>query len=153
MDRYPRFSPRRRALGAFVSGAILAAAAGLPACAARADAQAGGDRMCPEGRVANYLVPEAQQCWYASAAGRWRTLSHELHYDVLVVQVEAERAAAGDEIARRFVEVHAGRFSEILIYVHPVPVGETSPVRRVRWTETSGFETLDFSAPAGAGIA
>jgi hypothetical protein len=105
-------------------------------------------RRCAKGPVDNYLSERWQQCWFDAPRGRWRTLNHELHYDVLVVEVEAAGLGDADEIARRFVTLHRDRFSEILIYVQ----AETTPiasriVRRVRWARKTGFETLEFTAP------
>jgi hypothetical protein len=49
--------------------------------------------------------------------GRWRTVSHNLHYDLLLVRVAAESLEDADDIGGRFVEVDGERFSEIAIYV------------------------------------
>ena len=144
---------RRPAIAVVTGAAAVIAAGALSGCAARPLDRSGVIPSCPPGRVANYLSQEAQQCWYAASQGRWRTLSHELHYDVLVVQVEASSVDDSDEIAGRFVERHGGRFSEILIYVHPEPAEASARIRRVRWTGDTGFQRLEFSGPAGAGSA
>jgi hypothetical protein len=97
---------------------------------------------CPRGTVDNYLLPRWQQCWFDAANGRWRTVNHELHYDVLVVEVEATSLADSDEIAGRFVKLHGERFPlEILIYVRQE---SDAMVRRVTWSKRAGFKSLEF---------
>jgi hypothetical protein len=88
-----------------------------------------------------------KQCWFDASHGRWRTLSHESHYDVLVVQVEARDPRDADEIARRIVGGERRTFSEILVYTQPEPSAVPSRIRRVRWTPDAGFEALEFTAP------
>lgn len=106
---------------------------------------AGGEsRRCPPGPVESYLVPDMQQCWFDAPNGRWRTLEHHLHYYSLVVEIEAESVADADEIARRFVEVHGERFTEILLYVQAEPAERASLIRRIQWTTQSGYRTLEF---------
>jgi hypothetical protein len=106
-----------------------------------------GIKACPAG-VNDLLSVDALQCWFSAPHGRWRTLSHESHYAVLVVQVEAAdiRDAAG--IARRFVDAERGAFAEILLYVQREARTDGDPIRRLRWTADLGFESLDFSASA-----
>jgi hypothetical protein len=102
-------------------------------------------RPCPRGTVDNYLLDQWQRCWFDAAHGHWRTLSEDTHYDTLVVQVEAASLADAEEIARRFVKVHAeGYPREILIYVHHETKAPARMVRRVTWSPKSGFKTLDF---------
>jgi hypothetical protein len=97
---------------------------------------------CPRGTVDNYLLPRWQQCWFDAANGRWRTVNHELHYDVLVVEVKTESLADSDEIAGRFVKRHGERFPlEILIYVQRE---SDATVRRVTWSKRAGFKSLEF---------
>lgn len=104
----------------------------------------GDSRRCPPGPVESYLVPDMQQCWFDAPNGRWRTLEHHLHYYSLVVEVEAESVADADAIARRFVEVHGERFTEILLYVQAKPAEQESLIRRIQWTTQSGYKTLEF---------
>ena len=100
---------------------------------------------CPSGAVDNYLLPRWQRCWFDAAHGRWRTVNHELHYDVLVVEVEAASLAVSDEIASRFVELHGERFPlEILIYVRQEAAPPGATIRRVTWSKRAGFKTLEF---------
>jgi hypothetical protein len=100
--------------------------------------------LCPPGPVTNYLTADMQQCWQEAAHGRWRTLSHELHYDVLVAEVSADSLADAEEIARRFIEVHGERFAEILLYVQQESAARPSQIRRVRWSGGPGLEALEF---------
>ncbi len=104
-----------------------------------------GIRPCPPGPVDNYLDSEKQQCWLEAPHGRWRTLNHEFHYTVLVVEVEAASLDDGLDIIRRFVNAHEDMFSEILVYVQAESAPATSRIRRVRWTKKNGFETLEFT--------
>jgi hypothetical protein len=100
---------------------------------------------CPRGTVDNYLLPKWQQCWLEASHGRWRTVNHELHYDVLVVEVEAASLADADEIAGRFVKLHGERFPlEVLIYVRQEAAPPGATVRRVAWSKRSGFTSLEF---------
>jgi len=107
---------------------------------------------CVAGASHALLSVEALQCWFRSPHGRWRTLSHDSHLDVLVVQVEALDVRDASGIARAFVTNQRRAFSEILVYVRARPPdgsrsGASVRTRRVRWTRAGGFETFDFTAP------
>jgi hypothetical protein len=106
-----------------------------------------GIRPCPVSSVDHLLSTDALQCWFAAPNGRWRTVSHESHYAVLVVGIEAADIRDAEAIARRFVTAERETFSEILLYVQNELPTEGDFVRRVRWTADSGFETLDFNSP------
>ena len=124
----------------------LAVAVAVTACAAReADYPEFAGRDCPSGRVDNFMAARAQLCWYRAPQGCWRILNHEFHYDSLVVDTEATSVDLAEEITRRLTEVHAERFSEILIYVEQESASRPSPVRRVLWTRNSKPEYLDFT--------
>jgi hypothetical protein len=101
---------------------------------------------CAAGAVHDPLSVDALQCWFAAPHGRWRTLSHESHYAVLVVEVEAADIRDADGIARQFVDAERGTFSEILVYVQREARTAGDAIRRVRWTSELGFEGLDFNA-------
>jgi hypothetical protein len=108
-----------------------------------------GIRACPGHAEKDLLSPDALQCWFTASHDRWRTLNHQSHLEALVVEVEARDLRDAVEIAQRVtVDMQARAFSEILVYVAR-PQGGDSRIRRVRWTRNSGFETLDFSSPAG----
>jgi hypothetical protein len=104
---------------------------------------------CPAGAGDALLEAEALQCWFPARHGQWRTLSHESHYDVLVVKVEALDLRDAEEIAARFVAHQRDTFSEIMVYARPPFRSGATRVRRVRWTREQGSETFDFVAPAG----
>ena len=87
------------------------------------------------------------QCWIDARHGRWRILSHESHFDVLAVQVEASDLQDADEIARRFVAGEGGMFSEILVYASRESPTASSRIRRTRWTRVAGFEAMEFTGP------
>ncbi len=118
------------------------------ALAARRSTNSYGVASCPARAEGALLSVDALQCWFAAPHGRWRTLSHESHFDVLVVQVEAFDRRDAQDIARRFVEGERMTFSEILIYVRSESRDEPARIRRVRWTQRDGLETFDFVAPA-----
>ena len=99
---------------------------------------------CARPPVTNYLAEHWQQCWFTSPHGRWRTLSHELHYSTVVLQAEATSLDDAQVIAERIVDLHRTRFDEILVYVSPEGQAGVSPRRRVQWTRQSGFAVLDF---------
>jgi hypothetical protein len=105
-----------------------------------------GISPCPPGAADRLLSTDALQCWFDTPHGRWRTLSHESHFAVLVVNIEAADLTDAEVIARRFVAGERETFSEILIYVQREPSREIEAIRRVRWTTERGFETLDFTA-------
>lgn len=130
-----------RQLGAVIVGLALSA------CAARRPPARGdyGIPRCPPAAADHLLLHDALQCWFDAPHGRWRTLSWESHYAVLVVQVEAMELDDAEAIAQGFVTNQRAAFSEILIYAHRE--GEPSTIRRVRWTATDGFETLEFEVP------
>ena len=103
---------------------------------------------CPAGATEALLGVEALQCWFPARHGQWRTLSHESHYDVLVVKVEAFDLRDAEEIVACFVANHRDTFSEILVYARPPLRFGAARIRRVRWTRQQGSETFDFIAPA-----
>jgi len=105
-----------------------------------------GITACPVSAAHDLLSVDALQCWFTAAHGRWRTLSHESHYAVLVVEVEAADIRDADGIARQFVDAERGTFSEILLYVQRQARSAGDRIRRVRWTSDLGFESLDFDA-------
>jgi hypothetical protein len=105
-----------------------------------------GITACPVSAAHDLLSVDALQCWFTAAHGRWRTLSHESHYAVLVIEVEAADIRDADGIARQFVDAERGTFSEILLYVQRQARSAGDRIRRVRWTSDLGFESLDFDA-------
>jgi len=129
--------------------ALVSAAITMSGCASapRRPSNDYGVTACPAGAGNALLSVEALQCWFSARHGRWRTLSQESHFDVLVVQVEALDARDAEEIARRFVDGERERFSEILIYVNPELRAAGQRVRRARWPPRTGLETLDFDTP------
>jgi hypothetical protein len=106
-----------------------------------------GIPRCPADAADDLLSVNALQCWFDAPRGRWRTISCESHYAVLVVHVEARNGRDGDDIARRFVTLGNKTFSEILVYVQPESATGPFRMRRVRWTRDSGFEALEFTTP------
>lgn len=124
--------------------AVLIGVAAVPGQATQEARSDKGIPPCPPGRVENYLAARAQQCWYEATHGRWRTLSHNLHYYTIVAQAEAASLEDAEEIARRFVEVHSDRFQEVLLYVQEESAPETSLIRRIQWTRPTGYERLEF---------
>ena len=108
-----------------------------------------GVERCATGAEAALLSVDALQCWFGARHGRWRTLKHESHFDVLVVEVEALDLRDAEEIARRFAAQVYREFSEILVYAHPEPPGDAGRVRRVQWTRAKGIEAFDFTDPQG----
>ena len=105
-----------------------------------------GIKACPASAAHDLLSIDALQCWFTAPHGRWRTLSHESHYAVLVVEVEAADIRDADGIARQFVDAERETFSEILLYVQREARAAGDAIRRVRWTSDLGFESLDFNA-------
>ncbi len=103
---------------------------------------------CPAAASSDLLSVDALQCWFPARHGRWRTLSHDSHFDVLVVQVEALDVRDAASIAAAFAADHGAMFSEILIYVHEPARSGPVRTRRVRWTKTAPLEVFDFTAPA-----
>jgi hypothetical protein len=108
--------------------------AGIPRCAADA--------------AAHLLSVDALQCWFDAPHGRWRTLSQESHYAVLVVHVEVQSLRDASDIARRFVAGERENFSEILIYAEPDNASGLAKTRRVRWTKYGEYEELEFDTGA-----
>jgi len=89
------------------------------------------------------------QCWFEAPSGRWRTLSHDFHYDSLVFEVEAVSVEDARTIAERIIGVHGKRFMELALYVRaPLPAdGGPRRVRRIRWSSRDGFSApLDFES-------
>ena len=129
-------------------------------CAGCATVLPGRDRPAPDIGVADcaagaanaLLSVDALQCWLRAPHGRWRILSHDSHFDVLVVQAEALDLRDAAFIANAFGANQGPTFSEILIYVRErLPEGSRSGLsvrtRRVRWTKTAPLEIFDFTAP------
>jgi hypothetical protein len=108
-----------------------------------------GITRCPAIAQEELLSFRALQCWLDAPHGRWRTLSRVSAHGALVVQAEATALLDADEIARQFVAGSTGRFSEILIYVQREQAADPTLIRRIRWTEQTGFEVMQFmSSPA-----
>lgn len=139
--------------------AIAAVAAAVSGCATAHPRPAPdiGVNDCPPGAANALLSVDALECWLPAPHGRWRILSHDSHFDVLVVQAEAADVRDGVDIARAFA-ANQTAFSEILIYMRErSPEGPRSRgsragagvrIRRVRWTKTGPLEIFDFTAPA-----
>lgn len=128
--------------------ALMALALAATACGHhRAPRSDYGIRPCPPSADGQLLSADALQCWFTASNGRWRTLSHESHYAVLVVSVEAADVRDAEMIAQRFVTSERQTFSEILLYVQRELQSAGSIVRRIRWTLGGGFEALDFNLP------
>jgi hypothetical protein len=105
---------------------------------------------CPPPPVDNYLDERWQQCWFDAARGRWRTLSHDFHYNVLIVEVEAASLDDSEEIIRRFIDLHRERFIDITLYVHQEPAAQPGPVRRLHWDlDSNAIDRLDFTGARG----
>ena len=121
-----------------------AAASGCSAVVRRRPANRLGILPCAAGAANALLSVDALQCWFGARHGQWRTLSHESHFDVLVVQVQADDLRDAEDITRRFVTGERAAFSEILVYVQRESRGEPARIRRVRWTRTTALETIDF---------
>ena len=132
--------------------AVALVAATVPGCA-RARIKPVPDigvTDCAPNASAALLSVDALQCWLRTPHGRWRTLSHDSHFDVLVVQVEATDLRDAVDVARAFAANQRETFSEILVYVHEPGHSDRVRTRRVRWTKAGGFEIFDFTAPPGA---
>ncbi len=127
-------------------GTLACLAAGLLGCSSRRPVPSDyGIPRCPAA-ADRLLTDDVLECWFDAPGGRWRTLSHVSLMDVLVVQVEARDTRDAEAIARRFVAVEIGTFSEILLYARPESLTPSSRIRRIRWTRGAGYETLDFPA-------
>jgi len=126
--------------------AVVCAALAVSNCGAarRPPSNDYGVTRCPAAANDDLLSVDALQCWFSARHGRWRTLSHESHFDVLVVEVEALDVRDGEAIARRFAGQKGSEFTEILLYVHPERTVANAQVRRVQWTRDGGFSVLDF---------
>jgi len=146
------FPPGGRIRLAYATAAVAAVAVASSSCAMR-EARVQDDfgiPACPASGEKDLLSPDALQCWFTAPNGRWRTINHQSHLEALVVEVEARELRDAMTIAQRVVNDPKARgYSEILVYVAR-PQGRESRIRRVRWTRGAGFETLDFSSPAGA---
>jgi hypothetical protein len=99
---------------------------------------------CPASARQDLLSADALQCWFEARNGRWRTLNRVSAHGALVVEVEATAMADAENIAQQFVtDRGGGRFSEVLVYVEG-PSAPPRSIRRIRWTGSTGFETMDF---------
>ena len=135
--------------GVLAGMAILLTSCGIVTGSARSSGRDDyGIRRCPASPTLDLLAPAALQCWFDAPHGRWRTLSVESHYDVLVVHVEARDLRDAEEIARRFLAGRESTFTEILVYVQRESSTASSVIHRVRWTRDGGFETLTFTPSA-----
>jgi hypothetical protein len=134
---------------ALTTAIIAVGCLAVTACAAsrRRPVNDYGVERCAAAAGESLLSVDALQCWFSARHGRWRTLKHESHLDVLVVQVEAFDLRDAEEIANRFVARERQEFEEVLVYVHPERPAERGRVRRVQWTREKGLEALDFVEP------
>ena len=100
---------------------------------------------CAPGASSALLSVDALQCWFAAPHGRWRRLSHDSHFDVVVVEAEAADLRDAETITQAFVANLRDTYSEILVYVHRASRGADDRIRRVRWTRSQGVEIFDFT--------
>jgi hypothetical protein len=129
---------------------LVIASLATSACALHRPSSRVGDLgipRCPSGSERDLLSSDALQCWFTATHGQWRLLGHQSHLEALVVEVETNDLRDAEEIGRRVVDPVARAFTEVLVYVQAEPDSGTVRVRRVRWTASTGFETLDFSTP------
>jgi hypothetical protein len=141
-------SSNQRVVRFQAAAALVIASVVASSCATRRPiARDYGIPSCPDGAERDLLSSDALQCWFMAVHGRWRTLNHQSHLAALVVEVEARDLRDAEEIARRVVGPVATAFSEVLVYTQAEPEDGMLRVRRVRWTRSTGFETLDFSSP------
>jgi hypothetical protein len=137
----------------FVAAASIVVAATDCATARRPPVNSYGVEACPRGAADALLSVDALQCWFTGRHGRWRLLSQESHFDVLVVHAEAFDLRDAQEIAQQFVRNQRAAFSEILIYVQPESTSAARRIRRVQWTRNNGSETIDFEDPTSSATA
>jgi len=67
-----------------------------------------GITACPVSAAHDLLSVDALQCWFTAAHGRWRTLSHESHYAVLVVEVVSPDSEERDRKRKPQLYAEAG---------------------------------------------
>lgn len=130
---------------AWLARAVLVLSVGAACASRRASRSDLGIPPCVAGANTQLLEAPALECWFASTHGRWRLMTHASHLEALVVDVAADDLRDADEIARRFVSGERHRYSELIVYAHREPVTHASRVRRVRWTEASGYDAMEFS--------
>ena len=135
----------RRAAIALIAAALAGCATVVPR-RSRAVPDIGVDD-CAAGAANALLSVDALQCWLRAPRGRWRILSHDSHFDVLVVRAEALDLRDAAFIANALA-ANQPAFSEILIYVREPARGGRVRTRRVRWTRTAPLEIFDFTGPA-----
>src|SRR5687768_14413664 len=99
---------------------------------------------CPVAARQRLMTPEALQCWFAAPHGRWRLVSHGTHLEALVVDVIADDLRDAEAIARDFVASESAIYTEVLAYVRLAVPASGSAMRRVRWTRSAGYDTLEF---------
>jgi hypothetical protein len=133
---------------AVVAGVVLVLLLGawLPRGPVRPRPDDRGILPCPATVEEDLLSSHALQCWLPAPNGRWRTLSRVSAHGALVAEVEASDLSDAEHVARLFVADGGDRFSEILIYTQPESTSESTVIRRIRWTQESGFEALEFTA-------
>ncbi len=129
---------------------VLPAALWLSGCALHHTTAppAPGITACAPAAEHDLLSAGALQCWLEAPHGRWRILSHESHFDVLVVHTEAHDRRDAADIAHRIVDHLRARFSEILVYTQQPTREANARILRVEWTRAGGFDTIEFVGPA-----
>jgi hypothetical protein len=99
---------------------------------------------CPAAARQRLMATEALQCWFTAAHGRWRLVSHGTHLEALVVDVIVDDLRDAEAIARDFVASESALYSEVLVYTRVAVPESGSAMRRVRWTRSAGYDTLEF---------
>jgi hypothetical protein len=107
-----------------------------------------GITPCPTSAQQDLLSAHALQCWFPAPGGRWRTLARVSAHGALVVEVEATALSDAELIARQFVTDRGGKFSEVLVYAQRESAVPPLTIRRIRWTQITGFEQFEFTTPA-----
>lgn len=77
-------------------------------------------------------------------AARWTVTQRTTAHGMLVLEVETRYPDEALSIARTLVEPEHGRFTEVLVFFHPI--GRRDTLRRVRWTRQQGYDEWVYGA-------
>jgi len=102
------------------------------------------DRPLPAG-VTSTRAPARQAPGPALSGDGWTIVRQTSAHYMLVLEVESERVAEADRIARQLTEPVKDRYTEVMVYVYRRGQRGGLPAARVQWTHRGGYEVTEYA--------
>ena len=77
---------------------------------------------------------------------RWRIVKMAMAHDIFTIEVEVSDVLNASAVARELVEPLQAQYAEILVYVYAAGEGTGGhvPLKRIEWTNATGFSELAY---------